>query len=457
MQIIHRHGARPPLNKNPTNTSSENNPGILYPGGIDQLSRLGEYVRKTYINGDSDTIIKAMPKEIPQKGDIIARTSNFYRTIISSRAFLDKLYPGQKNLVARVFEDENNDWMLRGYSLCPTLDKRFAEFRESETFKNKEKEKPDGETETNEEFVARVASKFEDFRESENRTSFFNVWAVYDRYLIIENNGYGETNWKSISKKLEDVQKLSEPELSRLKDLADWHETRKFDYGIHNIHLAGGLLRMIMNSARGLRDGIERRSHRMIEYSAHYPTLLTLFGSLRAKNTERNEFPADKIPGFGAAIIFELHKEDNDIYVMKLKWWNGYADRDSTGSEVNFTPFAIGRQPCTNAEQGCPFADMERMLALDDLGEEVFCEECASSANVCKVPRSQEGSGGSSETTETRCATGTKLASGAVGAGAGLLLGVLLALGYFTLNARRKRNRMAMSDREYEMEGDFVG
>ncbi|CDF38066.1 unnamed protein product [Chondrus crispus] len=458
VQIIHRHGARPPLRKNPTNTSDETRPISLYPDGVAQLQELGTYVRKTYINSASSIVDIA---ETPTGRDIIARTSNLYRTILSSRAFLDAVYPDEKlvPLVPLVFEEERNDWILRGYSLCPALDERFAEFRDSEEFKNKQKEKPEGQSETNDDFVIRIAKNFDDYKDDDAKASFFNVWAVYDRYLIIHNDGYGEEKWKEDSPELQGVDKLSDEELTRLRDLADWHETRKYDFGVHNIHIAGGLLRTIMGQARRMqKSGDKKPNHRIVEYSAHYPTLLTLLGSLREKNSDRNEFPADKIPGFGAAIIFELHSDDSDDSkgpVMKLKWWEGYSERNED-ADVEFTPFAIGRQPCTEADEGCTFADMERLVALDDLGEKSFCEDCASSANVCKVSRTQETSE-ESEDAQAQCATGTKVASGVIGAVVGLIVGVLFALFYITLRARRKRNQMVIPEREFAAEGDFLG
>lgn len=445
VQIIHRHGARPPLGKSPTDTSKESRPNTLYPKGFDQIENLGKYVRETYISNTSGSRIVDIA-DTPTGRDIIARTSNLYRTILSSRAFLDNVYP-DANLVPRVFEDERNDWMLRGYALCPALDERFAEFRDSEDFKNKQKEKPEGTSETNEDFVIRIAKKFNDYKDDDEKASFFNVWAVYDRYLIIHNDGYGLEKWTDDSPELQGVNKLSGEELARLRDLADWHETRKYDFGAHNIHIAGGLLREIMRRARRMLGGknSKRPNHRIIEYSAHYPTLLTLFGSLRDKNSGRNEFPANKIPGFGAAIIFELHKDDGKGPVMKLKWWEGYSEGNDD-DEVKFTHFAIGRKPCTEDDEGCTFSDMERLVALDDLGEKSFCEDCASSANVCKVAVSQ-----------AQCTTGTKVASGFIGAVAGLVVGVSLALFYITLTARRKRNQMVIPEQEFAAEGDFFG
>lgn len=392
------------------------------------------------------------------RGDISARSSNLPRTLISSSAFIKELYP-EEFIPTLVYDRKENDWIIRGYSLCPKLNQKFDEFLKSADFENKRKEKPEGK-ETNEEFVVRLSKNFD-----EVNNTFSNVWNVYDRYLIIQNNfsgrggppggGGGPPGGSDGPPSTADVEKLSTEDFERLKDLADWYETSKYVFATHNIHVAGHLLRIIMRNARAMihttDDRRPQRRRRIYEFSAHYPTLLSLFASLRAENSVRKEPPADKIPGFGAALIFELYRnEKSRDYFMKLKWWEG--DGSGSDNDVNFVNIAIGREPCTDAEKGCKFSDMDRILATDtgdDWDRNAFCTDCESSIDVCRAETDTTLSG--------TCETSTKVAAGSVGVVAGLVLGILLALGYLTIKARRKRRGLSRVEDPFDAEGDFNG
>lgn len=409
------------------------------------MSNLGAKIHSIYMEPSSDQFVGLEDDGI--RG-FSARSSNLYRSLVSSRAFINKLFPNETTatIPTLVFDRMENDWKIRGYNLCPKLNQKFEEFLKSDEFENKRKEKPEGESETNEEFVVRLSKNFAKY------DSFPNVWSVYDLYLIIENNCYGHDRPQPPPESNREppcpdgVDKLLPKEFDRLKDLADWYETSKYDFATHNIHVAGGLLRTIMRKARQKIDKSPdgRQAPNILEYSAHYPTLLSLFASLRAKNPERKQFPADEIPGFGAALVFELSRDENEDYIMKLRWWKGDGNwEEEEENDVDFENFAIGREPCTDKDGGCKFAEMERMLPIDDWGSDAFCGDCESSIDLCKA--------------ESRCETGTKVAAGGIGAVAGLILGMLLALGYLTFNARRKRRGLNMVDDPFEAESDFNG
>lgn len=429
IQILHRHGARPPLIKHAYNTSIEDrhrNRARLFPIGIDQIRALGTYVNETYIKG-SDKITNLSAPLIRQ---VNSRTSNTVRTIQSAQAFLSGLDPG-KIYFTRVFGTARNDWVIRGYAICPELVRRFKDFVNGDQLRKKKEQDGNGK------FVENLAKRLED-----QKADFTEVFNIYDKYLEIRKKGFGRPRFSP------EASPLSDQEFERLEGLADWYESTKFSFGEHKIHVAAGLLADIL---KGMEAFVNRRTSRpppfrIVHYSAHYPTLLSLWASLRAGNSDDEpKPPADKIPRFGAALIFELHKEGDD-YFVRMRWFNGGLEKDEKIVPGDFRPVAIGRGACSeeNKEQGCKYSDFKNLLSGINRERKEFCEMCKATAPVCRDPRFGASNRG-------------KVTAGFVGGIIGLCAGTALALSYTMCSARRKRQNMRLHQNGFDNEHDMNG
>lgn len=444
IQVVHRHGARNHLVKDPIDPSQENRSrsGGLLPGGIIQLANLADFIYNEYIDEGAPSRIKGVSTGGRFRPDIVARSSNLHRTLISSRIFLNELYKnnGEGDTVPIfVYDSQENDWRIRGYTLCPRLTAKLEDFANSDEYKQKDDDKA-GTSVTNAEFIQRLASKLPELGdEEEDDHSLKHVFNVYDRFLIIKNEGYGHLNYQP------EAEKLGDDDFVRLKGLADWYESSRFDFATHNLHVAGGLMADIMEEMQRAHEGDTSDSgpqpKKIVEYSGHYPTLLTLLASLREGSGQPRQYPADEIPGFGAALVFELHTDDNGAFV-RLKWFEG----DDTWQEdeahnITLSEFAMGSAPCAKVEDRCSLDDFGRLLAditsEDPTPKEVFCAECESEADACVALRASEGD---------ICSARRKVLSGFIGTVVGLVGGVLIALGYMNCRTRRKQREPNIDD-----------
>lgn len=395
VQIIHRHGARQPLQKHETDPGIKEHSGKLYPEGVEQLKKLGSFIREEYQDS-----LKLKDTECSKK--VVSFSSNFQRTQGSARAFLKGLCGDSSHTVAtKVFYGEDRDWIIRGYALCPRLGEKMAEFVNSDAVKEQKEE--------HEKFVADLAKKVSQL---EDKAQFTNVFNVFDVYNIAQNNYDDEYST---------VEKLDENNMKRLKGVADWYESNKFHFDTHKLNVARGLLKEMTQQADWIVSG-DKRGHKIVEYSGHYPTLLSLFSSLR-KSKKKIEFPADKIPGFGAALIIEVHKTE-DGYSMRLRWKDGEEVKDVAG----------GFKGCEEEDKLCASDKWKAVVKEDGEGsEEEFYKDCG---EECKSCGSAKRSGGVS-----------KVVAGLIGAVVGLLVGLVLSFGR---GGWRKNNRQ--QERWYERE-----
>lgn len=346
--IVHRHGARPPLTKDPTDPSEErleSSAVALYPQGIERLKALGDYVNQTY------------PSQLSFRR-VHAFSSNVSRTLMSSRAFLSGLMPQTPYAPTYVFADSESDWILRGYATCPQLERNFLKFTDTDEYRKMEKE-----------YADLVQDLAERLKEPPVEPKFENVFNVYDQYTIIKE-GYDE------SSDGKNDPAISDEEMANLTNVAGWYESSKFFHGTKDTRAAAGLLTDMLARLSNAVD--EDGAFHIIEYSAHYPTLLTLLAEMQDPSSDKIEHPADKIPGFGAALFVELNKDGKDFSV-RLKWFQGGKESPS----ANTTSIRHRRKPCNDnsPEDGCPWAEFQDMYTSIELND--FCQACGSSEGAC--------------------------------------------------------------------------
>lgn len=432
LQIVHRHGARHALKKSPTDPREEARSGSVYPKGIQQLQNLGNYIRQQYILND---LIEGVGPEYNELSKVASYSSNLNRTLISARAFLSALYPKDSHRIpTSVYNEVEYDWRIRGYAICPKLASRFAEFLAEHEFK--QRDKADGQ------FVAQLAKNLDHPPNEQNLQHVFNV---YDEYTIVQNDYDSSDEYDNVSK-------LSESDMTRLTEIADWYESTKFSFATHNIRVARGLLQQIEHHAIIVDSKSNQTPYRIVQYSAHYPTLLTLWASIRS-NSKTLSWPADRIPQFGAALIIEIHQEDDDRgksgeRYIRLKWYEGGDDPGPA------KPVQIGTPGCTDAEKGCRLRDFQRSTVEDTMGKSKFCTDCDS--EICDGTSRLSESSTSQQSTPIQgdgfCSVGRRITAGAIGACIGLTVGLLGALVFVLLNGRKKRRDLETHARTIGME-----
>lgn len=424
IQILHRHGARPPLNKHESRPGqARNNSSPLLRGGLEQLEILGRAVVKTYVHADSEKHVRGLEAEQLHGRQVESWSSNFMRTLQSARGFLQAFERTGVVIGTRMFGNDTNDWVIRGYGICPKLREDVEEFLNGDEVAKREKE--DGE------FVRRVARGIEG-----QDGDFGEVYNVYDKYLNLRNGGWGGMGKEGEVKGKE----LNEVDFKRLKNVTDWVESGKF--GGKNVEVGSGLLEEIV---RNMHRIVDRRHGvpEIVEYSVHYPTLLGLWMGLRG-GEGKLRYPADRIPGFGAAMIFELHKE-GEKYIVKIVWFEGDLKwiEGEIEEKVVFEDVGIDRGGCDI--NGCEF-DMFRKLVGGGEGEgekeggkgkgkgkrkgkgrgrfkKKFCEGCESKSLVCRE----------------NVGMGSKVGAGFIGGFIGLVGGIVICIFYSYGSARRKR------------------
>lgn len=429
VQIVHRHGAREHLQKD-AQTPAKEAGAVLLKEGEAQMEALGEKVRDRYVAGGSELSFEV---DITPR-DVRAVSSNLDRTLESSTAFLRGLFPDERVTPPKVFSDEAHDWRLRGYTLCPAFEEKVTEFLKSKEFKKMEADSAD--------FLTPLAK---DIGES---PALNNVFNVYDRYMLAsgdyDNAGAG----------VEDVKKISDDELAKLKVLADFVETNKYDSDTAGRRVGGGLVYEMLARANEAVEkyvndtGSKVTAHRIIEYSAHYPTLLGVMAALASDGHLKQ---LDTIPSFSAAIIWELHRIDNKNYI-KMLWYDG-------DSKSDFVLFDLGRAPCLDAKNGCALNDIWRLEAGDTYKTSgVFCQACdtsdqttalckattagSSSSGTTENPLGVESESGDASRASSKCSSRTRLLTSGIGALCGLVVGLLIGLAIMLIQSRRKRREI---------------
>lgn len=437
--VVHRHGARPPLTKHPFDPSIENS-GLtpeqypLYSQGQTQLELLGQYIREHYITTNSTSKIDALynDNEEGKEGELIgykvnAYSSNIPRTLVSSRMFLSGLFGNMEEEEAKVptmaMNGSMTDWILRSYTLCPQLETNFRTFSQSEEYQRKKDDYS--------EFVERLGKSL---KSDSFESTFENVFNIYDRYIII-HDGYDQTPDGH------EVSSISDDDMKTLTNIANWFESSKYFYGSRNTGVTLGLLERIMNHMEeASKETYE--GPRIIEYSAHYPTLLTLlYEILEIDSNPTILSPGDRIPGFGAALFLELHKQSDNQFIVILRWYPGDNLTNNTQSindTMTLIHFQKGECSLYRNQSGCPL-NYVKSSYMTDFNLQQFCTTCRNK---------QEGF-----CIRTTTWTPTSRLLFVV---LGMFIGIIGSVFMMWLISRRKRKSFMITSSEHTEDG-FVG
>ncbi len=303
VQIVHRHGARSHLSKDGAKPGLENGAQLL-PEGVEQLRTLGGIVRSRYLEPTSNTKIRSGLQNYSSPLDLLSISTNLDRTLASARAFLVGLYPLNHELIpTKTYGAKENDYRLRGYAICPDFDEHVELRKIGEPFRALFKE--------HSQFLERIARAV---NEEPTVKSLFNI---YDKYKLTSLGHPTPPGTKP----------LSASDWAKLKKITDLVECTPFN--IRNKHSTASsgqpLFATLMSYSTEISkhfDNPSSTTHRIIEYSAHYPTLLSLFDVMLPESPDLTP-PSNSIPEFGAALLWETHRADDGSFFIRTLWYSG--------------------------------------------------------------------------------------------------------------------------------------
>jgi hypothetical protein len=389
-----------------------------------QLRALGDAVRARYLAAGVDTAVAGGSPSYTNAVDAFAVSSEVSRTLASSRAFLAGLYPdkdGSLRVPTHVFDVEDRDWILRGYSLCPAVNHAIEKFLGGAEYEEKAKAVEAAGV------LRRVAAAIKE------KVDLGDAYNTYDRYVLARGADYDGVE--------PGLPVISDAEFAAVKDAADWIESRKYAHrDVAGALASAALMAKMVNYSEAAAGGsASAGKHRIVEYSGHYPLL---HGALAALGVDSGRFTDGRsaaaknasttVPEFGAALIWELHSDAQ----VRLLW-------RAAGAVGEFVDI-----PCDGASSySCPLADVKARLEKVSGGaiasDEAFCKTCGIDGDVNGLLCSGGVGGGGSASHSSSSSGLQRAAAGAGGFAGGVLAGLALACVYFLCVVPRKGRRAA--------------
>lgn len=347
IHVITRHGSRFELPKD-SHTLQEGTSSALTPLGERQHFELGQWLRSKYDSLLSDSSDR-----------VRLESSSFDRTIVSANSLAlglfetssrqgESLLPVPVNLPVYTYEP-TNDVYIRAYDKCPN-GLKLAELYQSDEWKRLESEYDD---------LLRKLATMPDFRKhADNSTGMIplhSIWNVFDLINVAQTECQAETS--ACTDQLREKQTLLDQDSWQEVQLAT-HQAELLKYGRNNAQHAQLLIQRILE--RMQNDAI-----RFYLYSAHYPTILGVLGSLQPKTEE-----FDVIPEYASALVFELYQDSftNTSFVQVLY-------KSGTSVTAQNVPICDGLSPCQHSHLSHQYG----ALTYSD-----WCHTCGNTkADVC--------------------------------------------------------------------------
>lgn len=319
---VQRHGARNALPKTSLLKESAAAGGpTLLPEGERQAYNAGLAYRARYLNASAcaGLCLGAAPApQGPEYGVVntpggtwnnyntLVRSSSLDRTIMTARTFLAAVFPPiDPSTPSRYLPDgsqvvpvyslpEDYSPLIRGYSSCPTYDRRLAEWYGSPEF-------------------AAKAAETQAFRdaigtESGLNASLANWWNVYDGYSVYRTYNVSTP-----------VPAVDDATFQKIEELANWLETAKMRSSLTSNLLAGPMLADLLNyveaaataAAAAASTTLPSIYYKLLHISSHYNTQLGVLGALGIDQTAAagNVTFLSKIPELASILAFELHSD----------------------------------------------------------------------------------------------------------------------------------------------------
>ncbi|XP_015233620.1 PREDICTED: lysosomal acid phosphatase [Cyprinodon variegatus] len=318
--VLFRHGDRSPVKAFPTDPHQEN----AWPQGFGQLSQdgmrqhyeLGQFLRTRYQN---------FLNESYNRQEVLVRSTDYDRTLMSAEANLAGLYPPKGQQIFR----PSLQWQPIPVHTVPQSEERLLSFplRDCPRY-----EQLMNETEHTAEFL-NITTEYRDLIELvKNKTGVKNtnvetVWSVYDTLFCESRHNLSAPDW------------VTPDVMEKLRFLKDFGF--QVIFGVHKqqekSRLQGGLL--LGEIVKNLTDMAAPDPHRQLKLmmlSAHDTTLAALQASLSVFN--------GKQPPYASCHIIELYRDENGSSSVSMFYRN----------DTSMKPYPVQLPGCT---LDCPLQD----------------------------------------------------------------------------------------------------
>uniref|UniRef100_A0A665TFX6 Lysosomal acid phosphatase n=1 Tax=Echeneis naucrates TaxID=173247 RepID=A0A665TFX6_ECHNA len=318
---LFRHGDRSPVRAYPTDPYQES----AWPQGFGQLSQegmrqhfeLGQFLRSRY---------KGFLNESYDRHEVLVRSTDYDRTLMSAEANLAGLYPpsGQQLF------NPNLKWQPIPVHTVPQSEERLLSFPLGDCPRYQQLM---NETEHTKEFL-NVTTTYQVHRGlvlSLNKTDVESVWSVYDTLYCESLHNMSAPAWVT-------------PEvMEKLRVLKDFGF--QIIFGVYNqqekSRLQGGiLLGEIVKNLSKMAVPSPKQRLKMMMLSAHDTTVAALQASLNVFNGRQ--------PPYASCQIFELHRDDNGSVSVSLFYRN----------DSSVSPYPLELPGCSLQ---CPLEDFVRI------------------------------------------------------------------------------------------------
>ncbi|XP_048583432.1 prostatic acid phosphatase isoform X1 [Nematostella vectensis] len=358
--VISRHGSRGFLTKH-HKTFVEGGDSSLTVRGMDEMFMAGEYIRRQY---NESTHLNLLTEKY-NASEVYVRSSDFARTLNSASSFLLGLYPPmnqtQSTSYGRIYSapyniqqvpihtvDVENDQLLRGWMNCSTFQKKVSAFYNSEQFTSYKSQS------------ANFLKELEDLTGMED-IQLENFYNVYD--FIHLHRVYGDTSLN-----------LTKGQWQRVQSIAAWVESHKFSFDVIGSKGGGILANEIAENFQETKTG--HRKAKLLYYSAHYPTITSLFATLGLDK----DLTLHSIPSYASLVIIELLQTNVGEYNVRFGF------RDGPDNDTGQDPLQFHVLPGCK-ETLCPLETfIKHVTSLQVRDQMSWCDACGNTElQACKL------------------------------------------------------------------------
>ncbi|KAI2494293.1 acid phosphatase [Fragilaria crotonensis] len=264
-----------------------------------------------------------------------------------------------------------NDIFIRAYDKCPAYLDALANLYANDSWKTLEDDhRPLLDN------LGQVA-EFQPYVNDEGYVPLSDVWNVFDLINVAKTECAAATTTNDTDCEFDPLDDDTWLELQTITHLAEF---QRYSNTTAGDLLGGNLLLQIHQRMGGSTSGFSPGTNasdvkgfrKFFHYSAHYPTILSVFAAL-------NVLPPSNevIPGYSDALIFELYNDtETGVYSVNML----YKEADLP----NATTVRFPEGPCQGASS-CSLGDFTQLLStMSFTSLEEWCGQCENeSADVC--------------------------------------------------------------------------